>query len=316
MNSDNRKRCLVTGGAGFIGSHIVDRLLAEGHTPIVLDNLSTGKRENLPGGVTLYEQDLLDSLEPLFEKEKPGYVFHQAAQVSVSASVRIPEEDARVNVLGTVHLLEACRQYGVQRVMYASTAASYGASTDLPYREDGQTLGISPYGVSKYMAERYLYYYRYQFGLSFAALRYANVYGPRQDPHGEAGVVAIFSQKLLAGEPCSIFGDGGQTCDFVYVKDIAEANVMAMNADLDSEEYPAFNASSAQRTSVNDLYAIINEQTGAGLAPIYQPPRPGDPYDSCLDNAKIQRAIGWRPRTDLRDGLRDTVDFFRKRREG
>lgn len=310
------KRCLVTGGAGFIGSHIVDALLEAGHQVAALDNLSSGKKTNLPEGVTLYEQSVLDDLDQVFADVKPHYVFHQAAQISVSASVKIPEEDAQTNILGTIHLLEACRKHDVSRVMYASTAASYGDATTLPYKETDRTWGISPYGVSKYVAERYLYYYKRQFDLSFAALRYANVFGPRQDPHGEAGVVAIFSQRLLAGEPCTIFGDGGQCRDFVYVKDIARANLAAMQADLTGEEYPAFNVSTMQRTTVNDLYAGIARHAQSGLKPTHEAPRPGDPYDSCLDNTKITTLMNWKPSTSLDDGLRETVAFFRGKRDG
>ncbi len=305
------KRCLVTGGAGFIGSHIVDRLSAEGHTVAVLDNLSTGKRNQVPESAAFYEMDILDDLNPVFQKEQPEIVFHQAAQISVSRSVREPEFDADNNIKGTIHLLECCRKYGVAKVIYASSGAAYGEPGSLPVREDDSTLGLSPYGISKYVVERYLYYYRYQFGIDFVALRYANVYGPRQDPHGEAGVVAIFSQKMLKGEEVVIFGDGKQTRDFVYVKDVALANETAMNVTIDRSIYPAFNVSTQKQTTINRIFEIMRERTGFSQERIHREKREGDVYHACLANEKIKRLLGWEPRTTLEEGLQETVEFFR-----
>jgi len=308
------KRCLVTGGAGFIGSHIVDRLLDEGHTVSILDNLSSGKRENIPANVPLYPMDLSDDLTPLFMRERPEIVFHQAAHVSVSVSVREPAFDAKTNILGSINLLEACRKFGVKRVVYASSGAVYGEPQSLPLREDHSTLGISPYGISKWVVERYLYYYRHQFGIEFVALRYANVYGPRQDPHGEAGVVAIFSQKLLNGEEAVIFGDGEQTRDYVYVKDVAWANWIAMDVNLPSQLDPAFNVSTQIQTTVNVIFDQIKQHTGFSRPRQYGPFRAGDVTHACLSNEKIAVYFGWKPEITIDEGLKETVEFFKARK--
>ena len=309
--SHEKRRCLVTGGAGFIGSHVVDLLLAQGHAVCVLDNMSTGKRRHVPSTVPLYELDINDDLAFLFERERPEYVFHHAAQVSVSASVKEPEKDVRDNLLGMVHLLEACRRHGVKRVIYASSGASYGEPISLPLREEGRTCPLSPYGISKWMGESYLYYYRHQYGLEYVALRYANVFGPRQDPHGEAGVVAIFTKKLLSGEAATIFGDGEQTRDFVFVKDVARANEMAMNTDLTPGLFPVFNVSTQTQVTVNALYAILRRQCASSLDPQYGPKRGGDVYHASLANEKIRTGMGWKPQVSLEAGIRETVEYFK-----
>ncbi len=303
--------CLVTGGAGFIGSHIVDLLVEEGHRVVVLDNLSSGKHANLPDEVPVYEMDINDDLNALFEKEKPEIVFHHAAQISVSVSVKEPVKDTKDNVLGIVHLLEACRKHGVKKVMYASSGAAYGEPKQLPLRESDPPAPLSPYGISKYTGEPYLYYYRHQYGIEYAALRYANVYGPRQDPHGEAGVVAIFSQRLLRNEPVTIFGDGGQTRDFVYVKDVARANLAALHAGLINHESPVFNVSTQKQTTVNELYAQMKAASGSPLEPNYGSKREGDVLHACLANEKIKEAFGWEPQTTLAQGVQETIDYFR-----
>ncbi|MEW6234307.1 MAG: NAD-dependent epimerase/dehydratase family protein [Candidatus Omnitrophota bacterium] len=308
------KRCLITGGAGFIGSHIADVLIADGCQVCVLDNLSTGKKENLPSHIPIYEMDLLDDLTPLFQKEKPQIVFHHAAQISVSCSVREPEIDGKTNILGSIHLLEACRQFGVERVIYASSGAVYGEPELLPVREEDATFGLSPYGISKLIPERYLYYYRHQFGIEFAALRYANVYGPRQDPHGEAGAVSIFSEKLLAGQQTIIFGDGEQTRDFVFVKDVARANLLAMKANIDRSVFPAFNVSMQKQTTVNVLFDTIQKYTGTKQPKNHGPKREGDVLHACLSNEKINKYIGWEPEVELDEGIRETVQFFQAKR--
>src|ERR671914_654442 len=211
-------RVLLTGGAGFIGSHVADHLLARGHEVAVVDDLSSGKRENVPEGVAFYERDVRDGCAEVFEEFVPEALCHQAAQMDVRRSVREPDFDADVNVIGTIRLLENCVRYNVAEVIFASTGgAVYGEQREFPAPEDHQQYPISPYGVSKLAGERYLNYYHAQYGLRYVALRYANVYGPRQDPHGEAGVVAIFCGRILKGEPMTVFGDGSQTRDYVYV---------------------------------------------------------------------------------------------------
>jgi UDP-glucose 4-epimerase len=306
-----KKRCLVTGGAGFIGSHIVGLLVAQGHSVAVVDDLSSGKRENLPDEATLYEADICYDLESIFEKEHPQIVFHLAAQVSVSVSVREPEVDAQLNILGSISLLEYCRKYKVERVVYSSSGAAYGEPESLPLDEDHSTYGVSPYGISKYMVERYLYYYRYQFGIDFIALRYANVYGPRQDPHGEAGVASIFCEHLLKGKDIVIYGDGRQTRDFVFVEDVASANICAMDAEIDPTIFPAFNVSTQVQTNINTLFDLIAKHAGSTQKPIYADKRPGDVLDSCLANQKIKKHLNWSPQFDPDEGIRRTVEFFK-----
>lgn len=309
-------KCLVTGGAGFIGSHIVDALLTEGHLAVVLDNFSSGSRANLPNDVVVYKQDINDNLDELFETEKPDTVFHHAAQISVSVSVKEPEKDTKDNVLGIVHLLEACRRHGVKKVIYASSGAAYGEPKNLPLRESDPPAPLSPYGISKYIGEPYLYYYRHQFGIEYAALRYANVFGPRQDPHGEAGVVAIFSQRLLANEQVTIYGDGEQTRDFVYVKDVARANLAALHADLQNHPSPVFNVSTQKQTTVNQLYQTMKSAAASSLEPQYGEKRGGDVLHACLANEKIREAFNWHPQTSLEHGIEETVAYFRQKAQG
>ncbi|MBN2327338.1 MAG: NAD-dependent epimerase/dehydratase family protein [Candidatus Omnitrophica bacterium] len=312
---DEIKRCLVTGGAGFIGSHIVDQLLGAGHHVTVVDDLSSGKKENLPENAVLYEQDICHDLNEIFEKERPQVVFHEAAQVSVSVSVREPELDAQLNIMGSINVLEHCRRHGVQKVIYAASGAAYGEPESLPLREDGPAHPISPYGISKFTVEQYLYGYQRQFGIQFAALRYANVYGPRQDPHGEAGVMAIFCERMLKNEQCVIFGDGEQTRDFVYVEDVARANLAVMNASIDASVHPIFNVSTQVQTDVNTIYDLVAKHTGCLMPKQYAGERPGDVRDSCLANEKIREHAGWAPEIDPDEGIRRTVAYFRQKRQ-
>jgi len=222
-------RVLLTGGAGFIGSHVAERLLERGHEVAVVDDLSTGKRENVPAGARFYREDIRTGCQEILEEFGPEVLCHQAAQMDVRRSVREPDFDAGVNVIGTVRLLEGCVRHGVRKVVFASTGgAVYGEQREFPAPEDHPQYPVSPYGVSKLAGERYLNYYRVQHGLSYVALRYANVYGPRQDPHGEAGVVAIFCGNLAADRTSRINGTGEQTRDYVYVSDVARANVLAL----------------------------------------------------------------------------------------
>ena len=304
-------KVLVTGGAGFIGSHVCDRLALAGHELVILDDLSTGHAEQIHPQARFYQLEL-DSpwLEELFRIERPDAVVHQAAQASVRRSVEDPLFDARVNVLGTLALLRACARFEVQRFLFASTGgALYGEAESVPTPEDAPTRPVSPYGASKLAAEGYLRTFHDLAGLSYAALRYANVYGPRQDPHGEAGVVAIFSGQLLAGEPATITGDGHQTRDFVYVEDVAEANAKA----LGSGECGAFNVGTGVETDVATIFEILRTLTGSGQAPQHGPARPGEQRRSAVEPARIRQAMGWQPRTGLKEGLEATVRFFRER---
>ncbi len=307
------KRCLVTGGAGFIGSHIVEALLGAGHEVAVLDDLSTGKRENLVEDVRIFELDITGDVAEAFREFRPEVVFHHAAQVSVSVSTREPELDARTNILGSIRVIQACRDHGVARVIYASSSAAYGPLETLPLREEQRPLPVSPYGISKHTVEHYLRSAGAANGLEWAALRYSNVYGPRQDPHGEAGVVAIFLERLLGGSAPTIFDDGELTRDYVFVTDVARANLAALEADLGGHPDPIFNIGTARETTVNRLFALLRETTGASVQAEYGPPRPGDVRRSALDPARARAELGWSPQIDLAEGLRQTTEFFRSR---
>ncbi len=301
-------RVLLTGGAGFIGSHVADHLLALGHEVAVADYLSSGKRENIPDGARFYERDVRTGCAGIFRDFEPEALCHQAAQMDVRRSVREPDFDADVNILGTVRLLQSCVEYGVGRVVFASTGgAVYGEQQVFPAAEDHPQYPISPYGVSKLAGERYLHFYGVQYGLPYAALRYANVYGPRQDPHGEAGVVAIFAGNLAAGRPSNINGTGEQTRDYVYVGDVARANVRALEDEVPSG---AYNIGTSIETSVNRLYELLREASGKDLRAQHGPAKPGEQSRSSVDPSHAHRVLGWRPEVDLRAGLEETLRFF------
>jgi UDP-glucose 4-epimerase len=303
-------KVLVTGGAGFIGSHLAERLLGDGHEVVILDDLSTGNVEHLPPDARFYQMDVQSPwLDELFKIERPEAVLHQAAQASVRRSVADPVFDASVNVLGAVTLLQASVRHGVRRFLFASTGgALYGDADVIPTPEDYPTLPVSPYGASKLGAEVYLRTFHAVHGLSYAALRYANVYGPRQDPHGEAGVVAIFARRLLSGEPARINGDGKQTRDFVYVGDIAEANARALTSDA----VGSFNVGTGVETDINTIFQLLKRLSGNNQAEVHGPPMPGEQRRSVVDARKIEKVLGWRPRTSLEAGLDATVRYFRQ----
>ena len=301
-------RVLVTGGAGFIGSHVVDHLLGRGHDVAVVDNLSTGKRGNVPEEAGFYEVDIRTGCSEVFEDFRPEVVSHQAAQMDVRRSVREPDFDAEVNVLGTIRLLQNCMKYEVQKFIFASTGgAVYGEQQEFPVPEDHPQYPISPYGVSKLAGERYLYFYHVQYGLPGVALRYANVYGPRQDPHGEAGVVAIFCGNLAAGQTSTINGTGEQTRDYVYVGDVARANVLALEREVPPR---AYNIGTGIETSVNQLYELLREASGRDIPPRHGPAKPGEQLRSCVDPSKAAKFLEWRPEMDLASGLTNTLGFF------
>jgi UDP-glucose 4-epimerase len=301
-------RVLLTGGAGFIGSHVADRLLEHGHEVAIVDDLSSGNRENVPQGARFYEEDIRSGCAEIFEDFEPNALCHQAAQMDVRRSVREPDFDAEVNVLGTVRLLQSCIEHDVGRVIFASTGgAVYGEQSAFPATEDHPQFPVSPYGVSKLAGERYLNYYHTQYGLPYAALRYANVYGPRQDPHGEAGVVAIFCGNLMAQRPSTINGSGEQTRDYVYVGDVARANVLALENGIPPG---AYNVGTGVETSVNRLYELLLEISGKDLPAERGPAKPGEQLRSCVDPSLAGRNLGWHPELDLTNGLRETMRFF------
>jgi UDP-glucose 4-epimerase len=301
-------RVLVTGGAGFIGSRVAKHLLAHGHQVAIVDDLSSGKRENIPEGVRFCKTDIRGGCADVFDDFRPEVLSHQAAQMDVRRSVREPDFDASVNVVGTIRLLENCAKYGVRKVVFASTGgAIYGEQREFPATEDHPLYPVSPYGVSKLAGERYLHYYEVQYKLPYVALRYANVYGPHQDQHGEAGVVAIFCGNLARGKVSRINGAGTQTRDYVYVEDVARANILAVENGVSSG---AYNIGTGIETSVTRLYELLSEISDKDLPPEHGPPKPGEQQRSSVDPTLAGRGMGWRPEVDLTDGLRETLRFF------
>jgi UDP-glucose 4-epimerase len=302
-------RILVTGGAGFIASHVSDRLLALGHEVSIVDNLSTGKRDNLPPAAKFHEIDIRDAnLSAVFKADRPEVVIHHAAHADVTRSVRDPQYDASVNVLGSLNLLECCRAQGVRKFIYASTGgALYGEPKYIPADEAHPIDPLSPYGVSKHTVEHYLFAYRVNHGLEYTVLRYPNVYGPRQDPHGEAGVVAIFSLQLLTGKQPVIFGDGTKTRDYLNVADVVEANVLALNSPLSG----TYNLGRGLEVSDLEVFEAVRDAVGSKTEPAYSPVRPGEVEHIALDAAKAERELGWTWKIALRDGIATAVDHYR-----
>ena len=304
-----RRVAMVTGGAGFIGSHMVDRLLAEGFRVVIVDDLASGKLKNVNQRAVFHHMSITrPSLMDVFNREKPELVFHLAAQANVSRSVRDPIADSEVNVLGTLRLLEAARRVGVRKIIYSCTGgALYGDPATLPCPDDAPVIPISPYGMSKYVAEQYLEFYRRQYMVNFTSLRYGNVYGPRQDVAGEAGVIAIFIDAMLRGQRPRIFGDGNQERDFVSVYDVIEANMAA----IDRGHGKALNIASGQLTSINRLFDLLKEITGFRWAAAHDPARTGDVYRISLDCTLAAAELGWAPRISLADGLARTVEYLK-----
>ena len=304
------KKVIVTGGAGFIGSHLVDRLLAEGHQVVVMDNLSTGKLRNLNPSATFHHSDITHQLvNDVFHREQPDIVFHMAAQVSVTESTKDPINDATINVAGTLRLLEASRRFGLEKFIYSSTGgALYGDPEVNPCAETTPIRPMSPYGLSKHLGEQYIELYQRLYQLNYSILRYGNVYGPRQDPHGEAGVIAIFTQAMLEGRQPQIFGGGDQERDFVFVADVVQANIHAMQQG-DGE---AINIGTGETTSVNCIYAALQSIIQYRWEAEHRPQRPGEIYKISLECSKAARLLGWSPQISLEEGLRQTVEFFRK----
>jgi UDP-glucose 4-epimerase len=303
-------KILVTGGAGFIGSHVVDAMLALGHDVVIVDDLSTGRKRNLNPGAKFYQMDIRDpGLAEIFERERPEVVDHHAAQMDVRRSVADPLFDADVNVRGTLNLLEAARTHGIRKVIYISSGgAAYGEPKYLPCDEDHPIDPICQYGVSKHVVEHYLFVYRHLYGLDYSVLRYPNVYGPRQDPHGEAGVVAIFSGKMLANEPVTINGTGEQERDYVYVADCARANVLALNNGSGT----IYNLGSNRGTSVNLLFSTLANIIGYSAEPRFGPAKAGETFKIYLDGTRARDQLDWSPTVDLNRGLQQTVAYLRE----
>ena len=302
----------VTGGAGFIASHIADAYAAAGHHVIVIDNLSSGKRANVPSAAKFYDADIrAPEVQEIFRSERPQVLSHHAAQMDVRRSVADPGFDADVNVLGTINLLEAARAAGVERVLFASSGgAVYGEQSVFPAPESHPHQPLSPYGITKSTGEHYLAFYHAVHGLRYVALRYSNVFGPRQDPHGEAGVVAIFSERLLAGEVPTIYGDGKQTRDYVFVGDVVRANLAALDTDF----VGPVNIGTGIETDVNALCEQMRVLTGSAHRPHHAPARAGEQRRSAVAIDRAREVLGWRPEVTLEEGLRRTVEFFRARR--
>lgn len=305
-------KILLTGGAGFIGSHILDNYLYAGHNILVVDNLSTGKIENIPDGVNLEQVDITDpKIETLVQEFQPEVINHQAAQIDVRRSVDDPTFDAQVNILGSLTLLEAARKVGsVKKIIFASSGgAAYGEAEQIPTSESEPVKPISPYGIAKISVEYYLHYYYHVYHIPYIALRYANVYGPRQNPHGEAGVVAIFYERMLHQKPFVINGSGEQTRDFVYVKDVAQANL----ASLDTDFIGALNISTCTETSINDLVSLMAQSLDLPEDIPHGPGKAGEQMRSCLTYQKAQEKLTWQPKVDLNQGLLETAAYFKTR---
>jgi len=304
-------KILITGGAGFIASTIADAYLDAGHDVAIVDNLYSGKRENVPAKARFHEVDIVSpQIADVLDAERPDVISHHAAQMDVRLSVASPAFDAEVNVVGTIRLLEAAVKVGVKKVVFASSGgAAYGEQERFPAREDDRTNPVSPYGVSKRSGEHYLFYYHAVHGLPYVALRYANVYGPRQDPHGEAGVVAIFCEKLLRDEPPRINGDGKQTRDYVFIEDLVRANLKV----LETSFVGAINIGTGRETDVVTLARKLVELSGKKVEPVHGAAKAGEQRRSVIDPALAKRELGWEPRVSLDDGLRRTYEWFRDR---
>jgi UDP-glucose 4-epimerase len=302
-------KILVTGGAGFIGSWVAETFLKEGHKVLIIDDLSTGREENIPVNSDFIKCDIrdFDKVEKVVSQFKPEIIDHHAAQIDVRKSVENPVHDAEINILGTLNLIEAAMRNGVKKFIFASTGgAIYGEPEIIPADETTEPFPISPYGTSKYAIEKYLGYYNYVHGFDYVALRYANVYGPRQNPHGEAGVIAIFCNRILSQTPCTVFGDGGQTRDYVYVEDVAAANLKSLTAPVGS-----YNIGTGIETSVNGLISELKKSSCSDFEVNYGEERPGEVRSISLEVTLAGQILDWRPSVDLAEGIQKTWDWFK-----
>ena len=304
-------KILITGGAGFIGSHVADALIACGHTIVIIDNFSIGKKENINASARVYSCDITNvEAGDIIQKEKPDAIIHLAAQIDVRKSVADPVADANINILGSINIIENARIAQVKKIIFASTGgAIYGDTQNIPTQEDEPRNPISPYGVAKLAIEHYLYYYSKVFEMKYVILRFANVYGPRQNSRGEAGVVAIFCDKILSGQTPVIFGDGKNTRDFVFVEDVAQANVAALASDATGY----YNVGTSVETDVNKLSEYIASAFGYRGEYTYEEAKSGEQRRSCLDFSKIKKNLGWEPKTSLKEGIEKTAQWFRKK---
>lgn len=305
-------KILVTGGAGFIGSHIAAQYLKEGHTVHIVDNMFSGKIENIPKGAVFFEMDIADTeIVRLLETEKYEVINHHAAQMDVRRSVADPLFDARVNILGSINLVEHGLKNGLKKVIFASSGGTvYGEQTSFPADENHPRNPISPYGVAKLSFEQYLYYYHTCFGLEYVALRYANVYGPRQNPHGEAGVVAIFIKKMLNGEQPVINGSGLQTRDYVFVKDVVNANLAALKYSGST----SFNVGTGVETNVVEIFDVINTYLGSKKPRTFAEAKSGEQMRSVLDCSSLRNKTGWKPEVQFTEGISQTIEWFKSQK--
>ncbi|KKQ80376.1 MAG: UDP-glucose 4-epimerase [Parcubacteria group bacterium GW2011_GWC2_38_7] len=303
-------KVLVTGGAGFIGSYQVDLLIKEGYKVVVVDDLSSGSQENLPEGTPFYKVDIRDAeLAEVFAKERPDYVFHFAAQMNVNRSVDDPIFDADVNIIGSLNVLDNCVEYGVKKIMFSSTGgALYGEAEVVPTPEDYPCTPISPYGIAKLTVENYIRFFAEQHGLKYGITRYANVYGPRQNAKGEAGAIAIFTEKMLNRESLVLHGDGHQTRDFVFVGDVVAANLLVFESDKNGY----YNVGTGRQTTINEIYKMIQNCLDLKSEPKHVDVFSGQRV-SCLSTEKINQALGWSPKVKIEDGVAQTVEWFAER---
>jgi UDP-glucose 4-epimerase len=303
-------KVLVTGGAGFIGSHLVDALVEAGHEAVIVDNLATGSQSNLNSKARVYHTSITDydELRKVIEQERPDIVNHHAAQTSVRHSMADPSYDAQVNIVGSINLLRLCVEFGVKKVLFASTCAAYAPPEYIPMREDHPKRPESAYGLAKHTVENYIRFFHETQGLNYKIFRYGNVYGPRQNPGGEAGVVAIFTGQMLGGTQPTIFGDGKKTRDYIYVGDVVRANMLGMADEGDNDVY---NVAGGKEVTDFEIFDAVREATGVVVEPRYAERRPGEASRVSLDCSKVSKVLRWTPTVQLQDGIREVVAHYR-----
>ncbi|MEM4368526.1 MAG: SDR family NAD(P)-dependent oxidoreductase [Candidatus Anstonellales archaeon] len=309
-------KILITGGAGFIGSNLVDECVKRGWDVVIVDNLSSGKKENINNKAKFYQVDITDfeKLKDIFKKEKPEVVDHHAAQIDVRKSVVSPQYDANINILGSLNLLQLSIEYKTKKFIFASSGGTiYGECKDKkPPKESNIPLPECPYGCAKAAVELYMRYYNKVYGLSTISLRYANVYGPRQDPLGEAGVIAIFINRMLKNEDVFIFGNGNQMRDFVYVKDVVDANIKSI---MIKKDFAIYNVGTGKAVSINDIFKNLKKLLNYSKSPIYKPPRKGEIFKSYLNISLIKKELNWQPKTSLQEGLKEVINYFKSKKQ-